>query len=120
MMKFERVFEDGEFEIFRSTNHSDKNRAGEIIHDWDAGTWAAIVIDPVDPVGDGWIENLGEFDSADMAARHLECEVTHRLVVGPDALVVQRAVGRRDDLGSWVVVEHGPTEQEKRKMAFMF
>ena len=73
MMKFERVFEDGEFEIFRSTNHSDKNRAGEIIHDWDAGTWAAIVIDPVDPVGDGWIENLGEFDSADMAARHLEC-----------------------------------------------
>ena len=120
MMKFERVLEDGQFEIFRSTNHSDKNRAGEIIHDWDAGTLAAIVVDPVD---DGQIMNLGEFDSADIAARHLECEVTHRLVVGPDALVVQRAVGRRDDLGSWVVVEHGPdnlTEQEKRKMAFMF
>lgn len=108
MMKFERVLEDGQFEIFRSTNHSDKNRAGEIIHDWDAGTWAAIVVDPVD---DGQLVNLGEFDSAEIAARHLEAEVTHRLVVGPDAFWAHRLEA---------VDPANLTEQEKRKMAFMF
>jgi hypothetical protein len=79
MMKFERVLEDGQFEIFRSTNHANKNRAGEIIHDWDTGTWAALVVDPVD---DGELKNLGEFDSLEMATRHLECEVTHVQPVG--------------------------------------
>lgn len=110
MMKFDKVLEDGQFEIFRSTNHADKNRAGEIIHDWDTGTWAAIIVDPVD---DGQIKNLGEFETCEIAVRHLECEVTHRLVVGPDALTPQRARDRKNDVS-------GLTESERRRLAFMF
>lgn len=35
MLKFVKCLEDGQFEIWRSINHSSKTQWGEIILDWD-------------------------------------------------------------------------------------
>ena len=35
MMKFERTLEDGQYEIWRSTNHADPKRFAEITLGWD-------------------------------------------------------------------------------------
>ena len=44
MINFEMCLEDGQFEVHRSLNHSDKNRAAEIIVDHDVGSFEAMVV----------------------------------------------------------------------------
>ncbi len=80
MLDFTQTFEDGDYQVFRSTNHSDPNRIAFIVIDHEglaSYPYGAFV---EDESGDFFTQT--EFcDSWDKAKKFLECEVTHKLEI---------------------------------------
>ena len=95
MLDFKRVFEDGDYVLFQSTNHSDPDRIAEIVecHDQvcaDNVLFSASIVDREDNLV--WEQYNGFFETFDQARRHLECEVTHKIFAGKS--VIGQRIGR--------------------------
>ena len=95
MMKFSLTHEDGDYQVFHSTNHADPDRIGTIVVDHalcGSAEYAAFVEDQEREVVD--YDDMMFFDSWDKAQRYLESQVTHRVKIS--GLTGQRyAVGQR-------------------------
>jgi len=83
MMKFKMTHEDGDYQVFHSTNHSDPDRIGTIVVDHalcGSAAYAAFVEDQEREVVD--FDQQRFFDSWDKAQRYLEsiCSMRVRLV----------------------------------------
>lgn len=83
-MKFEVCLQDGQFEIFRSTNHSSSNVYGEIIIDWDSeyGEMYSCLVGREDENGDVDYDHLDVVETFEEARRLLECHVPINIPVG--------------------------------------
>lgn len=84
MMNFEKTAEFGSHTVFSSTNHADPQKAADIVHEHDLGTFVGQIVwkefEGLD--GDpGVFETVGEFDTFDQARRELECEVSFTVKV---------------------------------------
>ena len=80
MMKFKLTHEDGDYQVFHSTNHSDPDRIGTIVVDHalpGSAEYAAFVEDQEREVVD--YDDMMFFDSWDKAQRYLESICTMRI-----------------------------------------
>ena len=82
MMEFTMVHEDGDYQVFKSTNHSDPDRIGTIIADFginEHARYAALVEDQYEEEVDE--TDRGFFRTFDEAQRYLEsiCSMRIRL-----------------------------------------
>lgn len=88
MMKFERTLEDGQYEIWRSTNHADPKRFAEITLDWDneygnlmvdhQGMYTAAVVTITESGHESFLY-IGDYETKEEAVKHLECEVSMKV-----------------------------------------
>ena len=84
MMKFELTYEDGGYQVFHSTNHSEPDRIGTIVVDHDlfgSAQYAAFVEDQEREVVD--FDQQRFFDEWDKAKRYLETICSMRMKIGP-------------------------------------
>ena len=92
MMKFSLTHEDGDYQVFHSTNHADPDRIGTIVVDHalcGSAAYAAFVEDQEREVVD--YDDMMFFDEWDKAQRYLETQVTHRVKISE----LDRRVGDR-------------------------
>ena len=83
MMKFELTHEDGDYQVFHSTNHADPLRIGTIVVDHalcGSAQYAAFVEDCDHEIVD--YDQQRFFDNWDSAQRYLETICTMRVPVG--------------------------------------
>ena len=81
MMKFERTLEDGQYEIWRSTNHADPKRFAEITFDWDneyGNMYTAAIVTVIEGGYESFLY-IGDYETKEEAVRHLECEVSMKV-----------------------------------------
>tara|TARA_R100000900_G_scaffold46085_1_gene36946 strand:+ start:78 stop:401 length:324 start_codon:yes stop_codon:yes gene_type:complete len=77
MMEFEMVHEDGDYQVFKSTNHTDPDRIGTIIADFginEYARYAALIEDQYEEEVDEDVR--GFFRSFDEAQKYLETKVS--------------------------------------------
>ena len=77
MMKLKVVFEDGDYVMWRSTNHADQNRQAEIVReelDGDVTFWGYVV-----DADDGIVFEKAAYSSYETAVRNLECQVSMKM-----------------------------------------
>ena len=77
MMEFEMVHEDGDYQVFKSTNHADPDQIGTIIVDYginEYARYAALIEDQYEEEVDEDVR--GFFRSFDEAQRYLETKVS--------------------------------------------
>ena len=87
MMKFKLTHEDGGYQVFHSTNHSDPDRIGSIVVDHDllgSAQYAAFVEDQEREVVD--FDQMRFFDQWDKAQRYLETICSMRVKIVPDPI----------------------------------
>ena len=88
MMKFKLTHEDGDYQVFHSTNHSDPDRIGTIVVDHalpGSAEYAAFVEDQEREIVS--YDDQRFFDSWDKAQRYLETICTMRVkIAGVDCL----------------------------------
>ena len=92
MMEFKLTHEDGDYQVFHSTNHSDPDRIGTIVVDHalpGSAEYAAFVEDQEREVVDH--DDMLFFDSWDKAQRYLESICTMRVRISE----LDRRVGDR-------------------------
>ena len=92
MMKFKLTHEDGDYQVFHSTNHADPDRIGTIVADHalcGSAEYAAFVEDQEREVVD--FDQMRFFDEWDKAQRYLESICTMRVRISE----VDRRVGDR-------------------------
>ena len=80
MMKFKLTHEDGDYQVFHSTNHSDPDRIGTIVVDHalcGSAAYAAFVEDQEREIVS--YDDQRFFDSWDKAQRYLETICTMRI-----------------------------------------
>ena len=80
MMKFKLTHEDGDYQVFHSTNHSDPDRIGTIVVDHalcGSAAYAAFVEDQEREIVS--YDDQRFFDSWDKAQRYLESICTMRI-----------------------------------------
>ena len=78
------TFEDGDYQVFQSTNHSDPDRIAFIVidHEGLAGLpYGAFVEDEEGASNGGFFTQTEFFSSWGEAARFLESEVTHTIKI---------------------------------------
>ena len=84
MMKFELTYEDGGYQVFHSTNHSEPDRIGTIVVDHDlfgSAQYAAFVEDQERECVD--FDQQRFFDEWDKAQRYLETICSMKMKIGP-------------------------------------
>ena len=77
MMEFKMVHEDGDYQVFKSTNHADPDRIGTIIADFginEYARYAALIEDQHEEEVDE--DTRGFFRTFDEAQRYLETKVS--------------------------------------------
>ena len=82
MINFEMVHEDGDYQVFKSTNHADPDRIATIIADHginEHARYAALIEDQYEEEVDETAR--GFFRTFNQAQRYLECEVAHTIKV---------------------------------------
>ena len=81
MLDFKQVFEDGDYEVFKSTNHADPDRIATIVveHEMDPTIYAALIEDQHEEVVSGTTEFFKTFDEA---KRYIETKVVHTMPRG--------------------------------------
>lgn len=80
MIDFTQVFEDGDYQVFKSTNHADPDRIALIIADHginEYARYAALVEDQYEEEVDETARAF--FRTFEEAKRYLECEVVHTI-----------------------------------------
>ena len=92
MMEFKLTHEDGDYQVFHSTNHSDPDRIGTIVADHalcGSAQYAAFVEDQERECVD--FDQMMFFDEWDKAQRYLESICTMRVRISE----LDRRVGKR-------------------------
>ena len=103
MMKFKLTHEDGDYQVFHSTNHADPDRIGTIVVDHalpGSAEYAAFVEDQEREIVS--YDDQRFFDSWDKAQRYLETICSMTIKIGPSLIfdedeIVTRAA-RADEL----------------------